>query len=53
VLTHYLGKTEDEIKQLYDCGALGKWADSRGRKPPSNWDGKRGLIMARKEEGRD
>ena len=51
VLTHHLGKTEDEIKQLYDCGAVGKWADSRGRKPPSDWDGKSGLIMARKEGG--
>jgi crotonobetainyl-CoA:carnitine CoA-transferase CaiB-like acyl-CoA transferase len=51
VLTHHLGKTEDEIKQLYDCGAVGKWADIRGRKPPSDWDGKNGLIMARKEGG--
>ncbi len=47
VMTHYLGKTEDEIKQLYECGALGKWADVRGRRPPPDWDGKAGLIMAR------
>ena len=47
VMIHHLGKSEDEIKQLYECGALGKWADVRGRRPPSNWDGKAGLIMAR------
>jgi crotonobetainyl-CoA:carnitine CoA-transferase CaiB-like acyl-CoA transferase len=47
VMTHYLGKSEDEIKQLYECGALGKWADVRGRRPPSDWDGKAGLRMAR------
>ena len=47
VMTHRLGKSEDEIKQLYECGALGKWADVRGRRPPSDWDGKAGLIMAR------
>jgi crotonobetainyl-CoA:carnitine CoA-transferase CaiB-like acyl-CoA transferase len=47
VMMHHLGKSEDEIKQLYECGALGKWADVRGRRPPSNWDGKAGLIMAR------
>ncbi len=47
IMTHRLGKSEDEIKQLYECGALGKWADVRGRRPPSFWDGKAGLIMAR------
>jgi len=47
VLAHYLGKSEVEIEQLYKCGALGKWADVRGRRPPSNWDGKAGLLMAR------
>jgi len=47
VMTRVLGKTEDEIKQLYECGALGKWGDVLGRRPPSDWDGKAGLIMAR------
>ena len=47
IMTNSLGKTEDEIKHLYECGALGKWADMRGRKPPSSWDGKAGLIMSR------
>ena len=45
VMTHRLGKSEDEIKQLYERGALGKWADVRGRRPSSDWDGKTGLIM--------
>jgi crotonobetainyl-CoA:carnitine CoA-transferase CaiB-like acyl-CoA transferase len=47
VMTHYLGKSEDEIKQLYECGALGKWADLQKRRPPQNWDGKAGLIMSK------
>jgi crotonobetainyl-CoA:carnitine CoA-transferase CaiB-like acyl-CoA transferase len=47
VMTYVLGKGEDEIKKLYECGALGKWADVPGRRPPSDWDGKAGLIMAR------
>ena len=47
IMTHVLGKTEDEIKKLYECGALGKWADVLGRRPPADWDGKSGLIMAR------
>jgi crotonobetainyl-CoA:carnitine CoA-transferase CaiB-like acyl-CoA transferase len=47
VMTHRLGKSQDEIKRLYECGALGKWADVRGRRPPPDWDGKAGLILAR------
>ncbi len=47
VMVHRLGKSEDEIKRLYECGALGKWANVLARRPPSNWDGKAGLIMAR------
>ncbi len=47
VMTNVLGKTEDEIKALYQCGALGKWGDVPGRRPPSDWDGRAGLIMAR------
>jgi crotonobetainyl-CoA:carnitine CoA-transferase CaiB-like acyl-CoA transferase len=47
VMTHCLGKTHDEIRQLYASGALGKWADMRGRRPPADWDGETGLIMAR------
>jgi hypothetical protein len=46
-MTQYLGKGGDEIEKLYECGALGKWTDVLGRRPPSNWDGKAGLIMAR------
>ena len=47
IMTQYLGKGGDEIEKLYECGALGKWTDVLGRRPPSNWDGKAGLIMAR------
>ena len=45
ILTQILGKTEDEIKQLYECGAIGKWADVPARRPPPGWDGKAGLLM--------
>jgi crotonobetainyl-CoA:carnitine CoA-transferase CaiB-like acyl-CoA transferase len=47
VMINTLGKSEDEIEQLYECGALGKWGDVQGRRPPPDWDGKAGLIMAR------
>jgi crotonobetainyl-CoA:carnitine CoA-transferase CaiB-like acyl-CoA transferase len=47
IMAHHLGKSEDEVKQLYECGALGKWADMQGRRPPPDWDGKVGLNMAR------
>jgi len=43
ILKHTLGKSEDDIEKLYDCGALGKWADVPTRRPPSTWDGKAGL----------
>jgi crotonobetainyl-CoA:carnitine CoA-transferase CaiB-like acyl-CoA transferase len=43
VMAHHLSKSENEIKQLYECGALGKWADVPGRRPPPGWDGKAGL----------
>lgn len=47
IMTNRLGKSEAEIKRLYDCGALGKWADVRGRRPPPDWDGKTGMILSR------
>jgi crotonobetainyl-CoA:carnitine CoA-transferase CaiB-like acyl-CoA transferase len=53
VMTYHLGKSEDEIRQLYECGALGKWGDLPGRRPPAGWDGKAGIIMARYDEGRE
>ncbi len=53
VMVHNLGKSQDEIKQLYECGALGKWADVRKRRPPANWDGKAGLILATDHERKE
>jgi crotonobetainyl-CoA:carnitine CoA-transferase CaiB-like acyl-CoA transferase len=47
VMAHHLGKGEGEVKKLYGCGALGKWVDLPGRRPPDDWDGKAGIIMAR------
>jgi crotonobetainyl-CoA:carnitine CoA-transferase CaiB-like acyl-CoA transferase len=47
IMTYRLGKSEDEIRQLYECGVLGKWAEVRGRRPSSDWNGKAGLILAR------
>jgi crotonobetainyl-CoA:carnitine CoA-transferase CaiB-like acyl-CoA transferase len=43
VMEHFLGKSDNEIRQLYECGALGKWADVPSRRPPPGWDGKAGL----------
>jgi len=53
VIAHVLGKSEDEIKHLYECGALGKWADLPTRRPPPDWDGKAGLIPVREHEGEE
>jgi len=47
VMKRTLGKSEEEIKELYRCGVLGKWADVQGCRPPPHWDGKAGIIMAR------
>jgi crotonobetainyl-CoA:carnitine CoA-transferase CaiB-like acyl-CoA transferase len=53
VMVHHLGKRKDEIERLYECGALGKWADLPGRRPPSGWDGKAGVILARDGEEKE
>ena len=47
VMANALGKSREQIRQLYKCGALGKWADVKGRRPASTWDGKAGLILSR------
>jgi crotonobetainyl-CoA:carnitine CoA-transferase CaiB-like acyl-CoA transferase len=49
IMTHMLGKNKEQIKKCYECGALGKWADLISRRPPSDWDGNTGVIMARNE----
>jgi crotonobetainyl-CoA:carnitine CoA-transferase CaiB-like acyl-CoA transferase len=49
VMKCILGKSEAEIQQLYQSGALGKWKDVQGRRPPPDWDGKAGLIVKRDE----
>jgi hypothetical protein len=48
VMKGILGKSSAEIQKLYDCGALGKWKDAQGRRPPPDWDGKAGIIVNRK-----
>ena len=45
IMKAILGKSDAEIRQLYECGALGKWGDAQGRRPPPDWDGKAGLII--------
>jgi crotonobetainyl-CoA:carnitine CoA-transferase CaiB-like acyl-CoA transferase len=47
IMTHMLGKNKEQIKKMYECRALGKWADVIARRPPSNWDGQTGLILSR------
>ncbi len=53
VMTKHLGKNQEQIKALYDCGAIGKWGDLPGRQPPADWDGKSGLIMSRDAEEKE
>jgi crotonobetainyl-CoA:carnitine CoA-transferase CaiB-like acyl-CoA transferase len=43
ILKRFLGKNDEEIRKLYEAGALGKWADMQGRRPPPGWDGKAGV----------
>jgi len=43
ILKSILGKTEGDVKKLYECKAVGKWADRAGRRPPPGWDGKAGI----------
>jgi len=47
ILKSLLGKNDEQIRQLYEAGALGKWADAQGRRPPPDWDGKTGLNVAK------
>jgi crotonobetainyl-CoA:carnitine CoA-transferase CaiB-like acyl-CoA transferase len=47
IMKGILGKSDAELRQLYECGALGKWKDVQGRRPPPDWDGKAGLILKR------
>ncbi len=49
IMTHKLGRNQEQIRKYYECGALGKWADLISRRPPSDWDGKSGVILARQE----
>jgi crotonobetainyl-CoA:carnitine CoA-transferase CaiB-like acyl-CoA transferase len=53
VMVQILGKSKEEIERLYECGALGKWGDMPGRRPPADWDGKAGVILARNSEDRE
>jgi crotonobetainyl-CoA:carnitine CoA-transferase CaiB-like acyl-CoA transferase len=46
IMKSLLGKDDAEIQWLYACGALGKWKDVQGRRPPPGWDGKAGLNLA-------
>ena len=34
ILTHKLAKNKEQIRKLYECGAIGKWADVVTRRPP-------------------
>jgi crotonobetainyl-CoA:carnitine CoA-transferase CaiB-like acyl-CoA transferase len=43
ILESILGKKAAEIRNLYECKAVGKWADRAGRRPPPGWDGKSGI----------
>ena len=45
VFRRFLGMTSEQIKGLKERNVIGKWADAPGRKPPEDWDGKKGVIL--------
>jgi crotonobetainyl-CoA:carnitine CoA-transferase CaiB-like acyl-CoA transferase len=46
VLKWFLGMRTDKIQGLKERHVIGKWVDQPpGRRPPEDWDGKRGLIL--------
>ena len=46
VLRKFLGLRTEQINALAEKKIIGKWVDNPpGRKPPSDWDGKAGVIM--------
>lgn len=46
VFKKFLGMKTKKVKELKEKNVIGKWVDiPPGRKPPEDWDGKRGLIM--------
>jgi crotonobetainyl-CoA:carnitine CoA-transferase CaiB-like acyl-CoA transferase len=47
ILTHKLGKNKEQIKHLYESGAVGRWTNVLTRRPPTNWDGQTGMILAK------
>jgi formyl-CoA transferase/succinyl-CoA--D-citramalate CoA-transferase len=47
IMKSLLDMSDAEIGRLYECGALGKWADAQGRRPPPDWDGKAGLNLVK------
>ncbi len=48
VFKRFLGLKTSKIKELQEKKVIGKWADQIGRKPPEDWDGKRGVILFNK-----
>ncbi|MCB2192657.1 MAG: CoA transferase [Deltaproteobacteria bacterium] len=47
LLKNLLNLSDQELEALYQTGALGKWADRPGRRPPPDWDGSSDVILSR------
>ena len=47
IMSKILGRSQQQIAELYGHGVLGKWKDQQGRRPPSDWDGQSGAILRR------
>jgi crotonobetainyl-CoA:carnitine CoA-transferase CaiB-like acyl-CoA transferase len=47
IMTKLLGRTQAQLNELYAHGALGKWKDMQGRRPPPGWDNLSGAILRR------
>ena len=50
VFTRVLGLSVDRLRELEQAGAIGRWADRPGAKPPDGWDGSGQFFAEAKEE---
>jgi crotonobetainyl-CoA:carnitine CoA-transferase CaiB-like acyl-CoA transferase len=47
IMTKILGRNQAQLNELYAHGALGRWKDMQGRRPPPDWDNLSGAILRR------
>ena len=47
IMTKILGRSQAQLNELYASGALGRWKEMQGRRPPPDWDNLSGAILRR------